>query len=103
MDGAGGNQADVEISEADGNQTAPSEEHVAFIEKAETPPGGVARTPEGVAGKAIEPAAREMTKRVARESVQGQENDISEKNQRTNPDPETVVEKEGYDSVMPEK
>ena len=76
MEGTASNHADVEISKADGDEAAPSKEHVAFVQEADDAPGGVARGAEGRTGETVELASCEMTKRMAREGVERKQGDI---------------------------
>src|SRR5580658_8387428 len=103
MDGAAGHQAHVEISGADRNQAAPSQKHVPLIEKTDSTPSCVARLPESGARKAIEFAPGKVAQRMARKSVQREQNDVRGQDESAQADAEMAVEVKGLNHVMPQK
>ena len=101
---SGRNQADIEIGEADGEEADPREEHVAFVQKLKPTPGSVACGAEGGARKTVELSAGQVAQRVAGESVEGEQGDVDEQNERADADAKSVRgEEESLDGVMPKK
>lgn len=103
MNGAGGEQADVEIGEAHGEEAAPGEEHVALVQKSGETPDGETGAAERGAREAIEFASGEMAEGVAGKGVERKERDVDGEDQRANANAEPAVEEEGADGVVPEK
>ncbi len=103
MDGAAGHQAHVEIGGADGDQAAPGQKHVPFIEKTDSPPGCVAGLAESGAREAIELPSGEMPQRVAGKRVERQQNNVRGQDKCAQADAEVAVEVESLNNVMPEK
>jgi len=103
MDGAARDHAEVEISKANRDETAPGKEHVALVQKADPAPSGVARASEGRAGEAVEFASREVAERVARKGVKREQGNVQGQNESADTDAEVAVEIEGYDGVVPEE
>jgi len=102
-DGAAGDHADVEVREADGEETAPGEEHVALVQKGGETPGFEAGAAECGARKTVELASGEVAKRMARKSVERKKNDVEGEDERADSDAKVSVEKERADRVKPEE
>ena len=103
MEGPASDHADVEVGEADRNEAAPGEQHVALVQETEGAPGFKTGSAEGRAGKAVELAAGQMTQRVARKGVKGKKTDVNGKDERANSDAEMSAEEERLNGVMPKE
>src|SRR5687768_9651542 len=72
------------------------------IEKTETFPRLVPWTTKRDARKAIDFTADDVSQRMARERVERKQNDVGEQDQRTDTNPESAVEPERVNRVVPE-
>jgi hypothetical protein len=70
MDCATGHHTYIEISEADGKETAPGKEHVVLVQKSGDAPGSEAGAAEVRAREAIDLTAGKVTERVAGKRVE---------------------------------
>ncbi len=101
--GAAGDHADVEVREADGEKTAPREEHVALVQKGGEAPGFEAGAAESGAREAVKLASSEMAKRMAGKSVERKQDNVESEDERADSDAEVAVEEEGTNGVVPEE
>lgn len=100
---AGRHETDVQIGEANGNHAHPGPKHVVFVEAGDPTPSGVVHGTECGAGEAVELASGEMAERVARESVDAEQDDVEEHNERADADAEVALEDEGAYRVVPKE
>src|SRR6185437_1720597 len=103
MDSAGGDQTDVKVGEADGDQTRPGQEHVSFIQKGEAAPGRETGFAEGGARKTIKLTASEVAERVTRKSVEREHDDVHAHDDRAEADTKVAIPVVGDDGVVPEE
>src|SRR6266403_1323777 len=88
---------------ADGEETAPGEEHVALVQKGGEAPGFEAGAAECGAREAVELASGEVAKRMAGKRVEREQRDVEGEDERADTDAEVAAEKEGANGVVPEK
>ena len=76
---------------------------MALVEKADGAPSGVPRRAERSAGETIEFAAGKVAERVARKSVDAEEDHVGGHDQGAKADAEAAAKDVGANSVVPEK
>jgi len=103
VDGAAGDQTDIKVREADGDQTGPGQKHVAIIQKADAAPGGETGFAEGGARETVEFSTSEMAERVAGKRVQREHDDVDAHDQSAQAYTEMAAEIVGEHGVVPEK
>ena len=103
MDCATGHHTYIEISEADGKETAPGKEHVVLVQKSGEAPDSEARAAEGRAREAIELASGKVTQRVAGKRVERKEGDVKSEDQCAYAHTKAAVEEKRTEGVVPEK
>src|SRR5215813_6942093 len=102
-DGTRGDETDVEVGRADRDEADPRERHVVRVQAARAPPHRVLRARGAAAREAVEPAADEMARRVAREAVARERGRAREQDERADAQAEGETVAHGIHHVPPEK
>src|ERR1051326_4734011 len=103
LDHPGGNQADVEVGGADGEEAQPGEEHVMLVQPACALPHRVTSAGAGAAREAVELPADQMAGGVAGEAVEREGRRVGEDHERPDADPERAREAGRAPHVVPEE